>query len=322
MSPRPPAQTAAQPINAWLLMGDDASFPTPREQRESWASGRTDNVWTGPRQAQPGDLLFFYFMAPRKAVHFVARATSHPMFDPSIGVNALAPIDLNQWWIGYTPLAPMTPVPFKDLRDLMGGHLNLRGKPSHYLRPEVAAAMLERGSPRTGSDPSRSASFAVPVGDPDLPDPATADLEGWVAMADGPLKLEAQVEHHVVEPLLRLVVPGGSDVRWQKSYRIHGGGVPDYVILRGGTPTGVVEVKLGVRHPRGSDWTKSPDFRQVMRYSKALDVNAVLVDSNRIFLIHKGAMNPSTVLHRATMTESDLQLVGRHLADDRTRAER
>ncbi len=64
---------AIPPVNAWLLMGDEASYPTPqdlRTQRRTWR----DSIWTGPRRARPGDLLFFYLMAPRSAIHFAARA--------------------------------------------------------------------------------------------------------------------------------------------------------------------------------------------------------------------------------------------------------
>jgi hypothetical protein len=63
--------------NAWLLVGDDASFPDQKELahvRKHWRYD--DSVWTSAKQVQPGDLLFFYFLSPMKKIRFVARAAS------------------------------------------------------------------------------------------------------------------------------------------------------------------------------------------------------------------------------------------------------
>ena len=135
------------PTNAWLLMGDEASMPTSQELRSSRTEWRQQCLWTGPKQVQPGDLLFFYFIAPTKAVHFVARAATHPIFDPHEGVNSVRPVDPNQWWLIRTPLVPVAPVPFASLQRLHDGYLNLRGKPSHYLSPDrVGACPESRGT--------------------------------------------------------------------------------------------------------------------------------------------------------------------------------
>jgi len=70
---------AIPPTNAWLLIGDEASFPTASDLRDNRRRPLTDDqIWTGSKQTQPGDLLFFYFVAPRKAIHFAARAASYP----------------------------------------------------------------------------------------------------------------------------------------------------------------------------------------------------------------------------------------------------
>jgi type I restriction enzyme R subunit len=82
---------AIPPTTAWLLIGDEASFPTASDLRDNRRRPLTDDqIWTGSKQTQPGDLLFFYFVAPRKAIHFAARAASYPLFDSKIGVNAKA----------------------------------------------------------------------------------------------------------------------------------------------------------------------------------------------------------------------------------------
>jgi hypothetical protein len=101
-------------------------------------------------------------------------------------------------------------------------------------------------------------------------------------MADGPLKAERQVEQYVVDPLLRLSLPKRTTVRWQKAYRLKVG-IPDYTVFESDSPRSVIEVKLGVRMPRDDDWGRSPDFQQVHRYSRELDVAAALIDCNRSF---------------------------------------
>lgn len=268
-------------------------------------------MWTAPKQIQPGDLLFFYFMTPRKAIQFVARAATYPVFDPKIRVNSINHVDPNQWWVEPTPMHAITPVSFQELRSFMGGHLILKGKPSHYLPPLVVTRIMKRVGVETADAETRLV-LKRPVGAPELPDPARVGLDRWRRMADGPLKLEAQVEQYVVEPLLRLALPRGRGVSWKKAPHI-AGGIPDYAVLNGDAPTGVVEVKLGVRVPKRGDWSNSPDFIQVMKYSHTMCVPAVLVDSNKIFLIPRGASSPAQVIQRSKATGEDLRTVGRHL---------
>lgn len=301
------------PINAWLLMGDAASFPTAQELRRMRRRMRKDDIWTAPKQLHAGDLLLFYFMAPLKAVHFVARASSFPVFDASIGVNALREVDPNQWWVRHTALVPTVPLPFSVLQAAMGGHLNLRGKPTHYLPPLVVKGLLSRGELAPAGHPEEFISVALPpVGLPDVPDPAGMGLQDWSRMGNGHLRLEAQVEEHVVEPLLRMALSSVRGVRVERALRMPAG-VPDYTVLRNDKPVSVVEVKLGVRTPSTGDWSLSPDFRQVTRYAKALQVPAALMDCNRIFLIDRDRREPIDVLERKSFSRSDLTAVRRHL---------
>jgi hypothetical protein len=306
---------AIPPTNAWLLMGDEAAFPTNtdlRDNRRRPLSG--DQIWTGSKQTQPGDLLFFYFIAPRKAIHFAARAASYPFFDSGIGVNANKPVDPNQWWVSYTPQIPIKPVFFAELNALMDGYLNLRGKPSHYLPPKVVRAIFNQGVDLDQMTKTDRLVFQEPVGSAELPDPMKVRLADWKKMADGPLKAERQVEQHVVEPLLRLALPKNRSLRSQKQYRLKSGGIADYVVLESDTPRSVIEVKLGVRMPHDGDWSRSPDFQQVLRYSRELNVAAALIDCNRIFLIAPGASAPTTIIERDSATAADLREIGQHLA--------
>ena len=303
MSARLKKILAIPPINAWLLIGDEASFPTEGGLRDSRRRPFSpDDFWTGSKQTQPGDLLFFYFMAPRKAIHFASRAASYPFFDREIGVNADRPVDPNQWWVEYTPQVELTPVPFAELSDLMGGHLILRGKPNHYIPPAVVRGILDRAVDLDRMTEMNRLVLQEPVGSAELPDPAQVLLADWKRMADGPLKLERQVEQYVVDPLLRLALPKRLSI--QRQYRLKSG-IADYVVFESGSLRSVIEVKVGVREPRDGDWSQSPDFQQVSRYARELDVAAALIDCNRIFLIAPGGSAPHATIERDRATAAD-----------------
>ena len=153
-----------------------------------------------------------------------------------------------------------------------------------------------------------------PTGSPDLANPLTMTFEEWRALSDGPLQLEAQVEQYVIEPLLRLCLSGEQQTSWQKRLKIPGAGVADYGVFSGGKPSGVIEVKIGVRLPRDGDWRSSPDFQQIFRYAAASNLPAALIDSSRIFLFAKGERAPSMWIDRHTATDRDLETIRSYLA--------
>lgn len=303
------------PVNAWLLIGDAAAYPTARELDQMRRRGTPSDIWTAPPQALPGDLLLFYFMHPIKEIRFAARAASNPFFDASIHVNAERVVDRHQWWITHTRLLEVPPVSFRELADALGGHVVLKGKPRHYLSPQVvdrlAAIMAQRNGGRLGSELADV--VRTPVGDPNLPDPGEVSLEVWSRMADGAFRLERQVEQYVVEPLLRMALAAAAGFDWKQAHRVPGGGIADYVIVRNGVPTSVVEAKLGVAEPRNGRWSASPEFAQVTRYMERLGVPGMLVDSRRAYLVNLGAAEPSQIVHRASATADDLAAIGRHL---------
>jgi hypothetical protein len=91
-------------------------------------------------------------------------------------------------------------------------------------------------------------------------------------MADGPLKLERQVEEHVVGPLLRMALLGLAGAAWKRQYRTPDGGIADYVITRRSKPTAVVEAKVAIAAPWSGRWSTSRHFAQVSRYCSELGV--------------------------------------------------
>ena len=301
------------PVNAWLLMGDDDAFPTTGELAEQWQHREEDlPLWTAPPQTTRGDLVLLYFMAPRKAVHFVARAVCPSFYDSGIDINAVGNVDVHQWWTFLTPLVEVPPIPFASLRKLHGGHLVLKGKPRHYLAPHVIEALItDIGE----LNEAQRQVLQIPTGIPDLPDPQTMTLPQWRDLASGPLKLEKQVEHYVVEPLLRMCFSDDPSVSWFPQVRIPGAGVADYGIHLEHRLRGVVEAKVAIRQPRTPS-SPGPDLEQALRYAHKADTPAMLIDSNQVLLIDRQAREPRKRIDRRSATEADLRAVRRHFTND------
>lgn len=317
-----------KPINAWLLVGDRASFPATRPAlaqrlRDRFRGDDEDDIWTGPAQAQRGDLVLFYFMAPDKEIRFAARVTSDPFSRGDIHVASERNVGQHQHWIRHSPMVPVPPITFDELRDIVGGQLVLKGKPRHYLRPEEVTRLRElmasrsEGGSLTGP---LDRVMTVPVGDPDLPDPLTVTFDQWRQMADGalvrsgsPRRLEKEIERYVVEPLLRLALSRHPDVAHRRQFPVPGGGVVDYVVLVQDRPTAVIEAKAGIALPRDGRWDESREFAQTRRYMDRLGIPGMLIDSRTAYLIESGSGTPVRTVRRATTTGEDLTAIARHL---------
>lgn len=300
----------APPTNAWLLIGDDASFPDEQEllaQREP--SDPAVVEWTCPKQIQRGDLVLVYYVAPRSAACFVARAVLPPIFDSAATVNADREVDPHQWWTDLTPLVPIPPIPFARLRELSDGHLNLRGKPSHYL----ASSIIESLRADIGElDSEQALVLQVPTGDPDLPDPGWASLETLRTIASGRLINERLVELHIVEPLLNLLLDRHASTSWCRQHK-GPGGIADYAVCAGDRLTSVIEVKLGIRHDASGGVHGSPDLSQLVRYMQADGVPGALIDANEIVLVDADSYEPHPPIERTQLGERDLGRIAAHL---------
>lgn len=301
------------PVSAWLLMGDDASFPDEQDlhqARRNAAAGIHDYKWTVSAQALPGDLVLLYFIAPHKAAHFLARVASRPVFRRDLEVGAAKPVHNSQWWADLTTPIQIEPIAFTDLQKAAGGPLLLRGRSGRYLRPQTISALTFRAlDPAQQDELDRIA--ATPVGLADLPDPDTMNLEQWRELSAGPLHLEELVSRHLVEPLLRHTA-GSAGVRWEREWRI-GQRVADYVLFDGPTATHVVEVKKVIRRKTDEPWEKSRDYAQLRWYADQLGVPGTLMDSHHIVLVEPGAPAPSAVIDRRTSTAADIETIRTHL---------
>lgn len=303
------------PQQAWLMLGDEASFPTDDALGEAWQSGESgvfEVLWTAAKQTQPGDLLLFYFTGQRKAVHFVARAASSAFYTADLAVDALGTVRDQQWWVYCTPLMPIEPIPLQVIRDATDGELLLRGRSGKFLKPATVAAL-----PFVSTDPDLQGYVdevvTTPTGRADLPSAESMTLDDVVSLAGGAMRLEADVEEYVVEPLLRAVL-ADTELAWTRQFPI-GRKRADYVVTRSEVPQCVIEVKLAIND--AGSWQRSPDLAQVTDYASTLDVPAVLMDTQRLVLIDRGAVVPSRIIERVDLASREVaSALRQHLGID------
>jgi hypothetical protein len=299
------------PVNAWLLKGKRASYPTESELgRDARAgdAGVFDSLWTVAKQTEVGDLALVYFLKPDSAVHFVARTASRAFFDretiPDEGVSSA------QWWAYLTPFIQIEPVPLATLRDLAHGHLLLHGGSGLYLRPDLIEGPAVKAK-RPEDEEALAHIWRVPVGRADLPRPEDLTMDQWRTLASGAMKLEANVSQYVVEPLLRSSLEG-THLTWRPEYPVAKKSA-DYVVLDGDRPLCVVEVKLAVRESPDGVWEHSKDFAQMRGYAGSLQCRGILIDANRVVLVAEGSEKPFRIIDRRQATDQDLDAIRQHL---------
>ncbi|MFB2582145.1 hypothetical protein ACEXQD_12925 [Herbiconiux sp. P15] len=321
--------TVAEPRNAWLLIGDSASYPTPEELTEMADEGKAgifDNDWTAPKNGELGDLVLFYFMAPRKAVHFVARLASQPFWDADVEVNAEAAVDPHQWWAYTTPLIEIAPISYEMIRAASHGYLNLKGRSGHYISPATVTGLkLIAARPDQQEDLDRV--VKEPVGMAMLPEADRIGLEEWRNIPGGLLTLEAKVSEYVAGPIEALMYGAPDPAQIfeptlgpfvHAEYSVPSGFV-DFVYEYGGKPALAVEVKLTMIRPQSGVWIDSPDFQQLQRYMADLDTPGLLVDAQRILLVHPGGDEPFAEIVRAEATWDDVAMIRDLMIEGRAR---
>ena len=133
-SPRPRAwkekrrkkiKSMPHPRSAWLLLADEAAY---MDDRNLDAVGR-GITWTCSPRVKEDDLLFLYYMSPRKSIDFVARSMCSAFFDPERGVNAVRQIRSPQWWFEVGPMVRVDPIPLHDIRRVVDMAWSLRAEP-------------------------------------------------------------------------------------------------------------------------------------------------------------------------------------------------
>ncbi|WP_208287445.1 hypothetical protein [Cellulomonas dongxiuzhuiae] len=300
------------PSSAWLLVGDEASYPDAHELERRSAVARLgvfDAMWTTAKQAVVGDLYLVYFTAPRRAVHFVARAASNAFYADDIEVAAEGVVANQQQWTYLTPLIEIQPIPLSAIQAANDGHLVMRGRSGKFLRPEVITA-LNFVALNPDDQAAVDRIVATPVGLADLPDPAQLTFDDWRSIAGGALPLENHVSQYLVEPLLERLLSRRFETR--REHRA-GRGFVDFAVFRDGAPSMAIEVKLAMPTPAHGDWSRAKEVRQLSRYMTDLDVAGMLIDANRILLFARGSANPYREIERRRASAEDLATVRAHL---------
>lgn len=317
--------TVAPPRSAWLLKGDEASFPSSDDVEEMAAealAGIFETEWTGPKNGEPGDLALIYFVAPRKQVCFVARFASEPYWQTDVEVNADATVNPNQWWVRLTNLIEIEPITYQQLQGAFDGYLNARGRSGLHLPAGVVEALDFRAA-----DPSQQAELeriaVVPDGVVAL---ATGvhTLEEWREIPSGMMRLENDVSAHLVEPLFYqlLLHASGTDSQvlidptagpfLEPQFRLPGVGIADFAVRYGphfAPHAMVVEVKLAMIKPESGIWIGSRDFQQLRRYMDEIDTPGLLIDAHRVVLVRPGEDSPFHEFVRADATWDDIARV-------------
>ena len=177
------------------------------------AAGIYDSTWTAPKTGRKGDLVFLYFLSPRKAACFVGRLASDPFWRTDVEAAADKDVDQHQWWAHLGPLVEVRPISYAALQKAAGGHLLLRGRSGHYLTPEFVDA-LDVAVADVKDEAELERIMIPPQGDPRLPAPESTTIEQWTGMPSGAMRLEADVSRHVVRPLQHLV--NGPEWAWTR----------------------------------------------------------------------------------------------------------
>lgn len=329
--------TEMLPQNAWMLMGDEASYWREDELREIQGEGVVgvyDTLWTAPKNGELGDLVLLYYTAPRKAACFVARLASRPFWRTDLHVNADRTVDSHQWWAYLTPPIEIQSIPYKTLREAAGGYLPLRGKSGRYLPPEVIRALVFVAA-RPDQQPELERAVRVPAGHAELPDRLRMTFDQWRRIPSGLLSLEAKVSEYVVRPLGEWVY--GPDRAWTggtrephieptvgplviPEYRVPSGFVDFVFQYPASTPALAVEVKLSVLRPSSGVWADSPDFRQLRRYMDDLGTPGLLADAQRLLLVRRGEDSPFAEIVRTEATWEDMALIRDLILEQEARA--
>jgi hypothetical protein len=298
----------APPPLGVLLVGAPWSDPAGAPTFASPSSPESEGQWTAGPHVEIGDTLFFYFRAPRRAIHFVATAISEPFLDDHFsGLNGKG-----QWWVDYSHVVRIEPISREKVEETFGEKHFLLNTSFRYIRPDYANRLLERvrivGSP---SQQATDATLRRVVGKSELGDPASITIAGLRGIKSGDFTYEEDVERNFLEPLLRLAcVEKSAEV--QRRYFVTKTKIVDYAVLRANKLRCVLEVKRAIKWPDG-DWTNCAAFEQARGYAGRLRVPFVLVDCDRVACFRVDDTKPRLSIERTRLADSDLTALLAHL---------
>jgi len=299
-----------RPRSAWLLYGDEASFPVDglyADEDENFCN------WTACPHIEIGDTLFFYFMAPRKAIHFVGRAKSRPYFDRSQQVASdTHVVNRHQWWVDYEAVVQVDPISLQEINAACDEPLIMRGRSGKYIRPKAANGLLQHARISYSAFPwCERAALEKVVGRSELPASDHLDLQTLSDLPASLLRLEADVEEFVIEPLYHLL-------RLRRGYRLQrrfqiGRQVADYAIFKDGRPHCIIEAKLRTQLDRDRNWGDSPHVQQAQEYANHFKVKFLIIDCEELFCFDADTLVPRLQFDRRRLTNEDLREIRSHI---------
>lgn len=290
-------------------MGDEASYPPPGLDSKKMKKGWTAK-WTACPHVEIGGTLFFYYMAPRKAIHYVGRAISRPYVDTSLKAMSHRDVHRHQWWIDYDSVVQIDPIPLSNVNKACGERLNLRGRNGKPIRTDAANRLLRQATVTYPSTREKTALKAV-VGRSELPLPSKITLPILRELSSSSLRLESHVEEFVLEPLFRLLRLPSAYSR-QRRLRIERK-IADYAILLKGKPHCIIEAKLRTSLDRDRHWSNSPDVQQAKGYASGFAARFIVVDCDEVFCFHPGKSIPCLTFSRRDLTHKNLMEIRSHV---------
>lgn len=295
------------PRSAWLLLSDDASYPS------RVGIDRGDFHWTGAAHMEAGDTVFFYFVAPRKAIHLVGTAFDRPYWDHDAAIVSSRDVERHKWIVPCGGVVEIEPISYRTLCDVFGETMNMRGKSARYIDREHANKLLRLV--RVVYSPAEWCTRLVlrPVeGRTGKPNPRTATLDDLRSINWESCDCERNIEEYFVEPMLQLMKldSGGFTVRPQ--YPI-GRKAVDYAVCCNDRPVAVIEVKIRTHLNRNRDWDHCKDLKQARGYATRLDVPFVIMDCEEVFCFNKDDTHPRLQFQRRQLTTQAVASVRNHI---------
>lgn len=198
-----------EPLKAWIIKGginDNGDYESIVDAGDSFAS-----YWQGNIDTRRGDILVFYFLTPRKKIHFVCRALSDGFYDPYFHYHSTALVGL--------PLE----VPGVEFSEL-NAHPLLKNNPgvrAHMQGPSGVPLTSQEYDALLGIFKEKGFENSV------LPKLQKIDF-----LPDLQLRVERDVEVHLIEPFLKRLGYEESDWIRQMPVRMGRGerNYPDYII--------------------------------------------------------------------------------------------
>jgi len=273
---------------------------------------KTPPCWTSSPHVEIGDTLFFYFIAPRKAIHFIGRAVRRPYIDLELEVMSHDKVDPHQWWVDYDAIVEIDPIPLSEIYVACGERLILRGRSGKPIRVAAANQLLKRAKLVYSSAPwCEQLAFEEIVGRSELPSPNDTNLPMLRDLPASLLRLESHVEEFVVEPLFRLLrLPNVYELK--RRFRI-GRKVADYAVVSNAKPQCIIETKLRTRLDRNRNWDNSPDIQQALGYANTFGIRFLVIDCDEIFCFDAGVSVPCLQLQRRLLTAESIAEVRSHI---------